>query len=243
MQERKTRPKPFQQSLSALAQVATRETGAEGYAFFRRHAETSVLVRQEADGATIPEEAIGGQNTDPVIAAYSLGTDGIVAFTFRDGSESRLARTRLDGFVPAIEAVWTAAGNAWQNSLLASQIADLEARLMDSKIADRVRGFLKTGGDPNALDAIARHVDGVLRPAPTRRILEQLSRELEEAVEERRLTNRAKAILQIQHGMSEDEAHMHLRQTSRRSRKKLREVAADLIDSHPAERSRVPSMQ
>jgi AmiR/NasT family two-component response regulator len=83
------------------------------------------------------------------------------------------------------------------------------------------------------VDAIARHVEGVLRPASTGRVLEQLTKDLEEEVEERRLTNRAKAILQSVHGMSEEQAHMHLRQTSRKTRKKLKDVAVDLIERHP----------
>jgi AmiR/NasT family two-component response regulator len=71
-------------------------------------------------------------------------------------------------------------------------------------------------------------------PTVTGRVLEQLTKELEEEVEERRVTNRAKAILQSVHGMSGEQAHMYLRQTSRKTRKKLKEVAADLIESHPA---------
>jgi len=93
---------------------------------------------------------------------------------------------------------------------------------MDSKIADRVRGFLSNRGETSPVDAISRHVEGVLKPASTGRVLEQLTKELEEEVEERRLTNRAKAILQSVHGMSEEQAHMHLRQTSRKTRKKKR---------------------
>jgi AmiR/NasT family two-component response regulator len=65
-------------------------------------------------------------------------------------------------------------------------------------------------------------------------VLEQLTRELEEEVEERRLTNRAKAILQSVHGMSEEQAHAHLRQTSRKTRRKLKDVAVELIERHTA---------
>jgi len=135
----------------------------------------------------------------------------------------------------AIEAVWTAAQITARYSELASHVADLEARLLDARISDRVRGLLSHPGSPDALDAIVRHVDGVLNPKTGRRTLEKLSEELEEQVEERRLTNRAKTILQVVHGMSEEQAHIHLRRTSSRTRRKIRDIAQDLIQNYPAQ--------
>lgn len=231
MQQRKANPKPFQNSLSALAQVAARETGADGYALFRKGPEGRGLVRHDSGGADIGEAAVTGGQSGVVI--YGLGDDGVLAFLFHDETKSRQVRPELDRIAASIEAVWVAAQKAGRYSELASEVADLEVRLMDSKIADRVRGFLSNRGETSPVDAISRHVEGVLRPASTGRVLEQLTKELEEEVEERRLTNRAKAILQSVHGMSEEEAHAHLRQTSRKTRRKLKDVAADLIESHP----------
>lgn len=231
MQERKAKPKPFQNSLSALAQVAARETGADGYALFRRSSESDGLVRHDSGGADIGEDTVTGGRSGLVV--YNLGSDGILAFLFEDETRSRQVRTELDRIAASIEAVWRAAQTAGRYSELASEVADLEVRLLDSKIADRVRGYLSGRGEVSPVDAIAKHVEGVLRPASTGRVLEQLSKDLEEEVEERRLTNRAKAILQSVHGMSEEEAHAHLRQTSRKTRRKLKDVAADLIERHP----------
>jgi hypothetical protein len=134
----------------------------------------------------------------------------------------------------AIESVWSAAQVTAHYSELASHVADLEARLMDARISGRVRGLIAHPGSPDALDAIVRHVDGVLNPKTGRRTLEKLSEELEEQFEERRLTNRAKTILQVVHGMSEEQAHIHLRRTSRRTRRKIRDIAQDLIQNYPA---------
>lgn len=231
MQERKTRPRPFQNSLTALAQVAMRETGAEGYAFFRNNPDARAVARLDASGAAISENALAGGLAG--VVTYKLGTDGILAFAFQDEGRVGQVRPQLDRIAETIDAVWSAAQTAGRYSELASEVADLEVRLMDSKIADRVRGFLSNRGDSSPVEAIARHVDGVLRPASTGRVLEQLSRELEEEVEERRLTNRAKAILQSVHGMSEEQAHAHLRLTSRKTRRKLKDVAVDLIERHP----------
>ena len=232
MQERKTRPKPFQNSLSALAQFAVRETGADGYALFGKNQNGQSLVRQDAFGTAIDESAI----TSGVarVVTYRMGADGILAFAFQDETRARQVRAQLDRIAASIEAVWSAAQTTGKYSELASEVADLEVRLMDSKIADRVRGILGNRSDSDPLEAITRHVEGVLRPASAGRVMEQLSRTLEEEVEERRLTNRAKAILQSVHGMSEEQAHAHLRQTSRKTRRKVKDVAVDLIESHPS---------
>jgi len=232
MQERKIKPKPFQNSLSALAHIALRETGADGYAFFRNAPDGHTLIRHDASGAAIGEEAV--YSGSGKVATYKMGSDGILVFAFPDEARLRQVRLELDRIVVTIEAVWSAAQMAGRYSELASEVADLELQLMDSKIADRVRGLLSSSGETNSLDAIARHVDGVLHPPSTGRVLEQLSKELEEEVEERRLTNRAKAILRSAHGMSEEQAHAHLRQTSRKTRRKLKDVALDLIGHHPA---------
>jgi hypothetical protein len=232
MQQRIAKPRPFQNSLSALAQIALRETRAEGYALFRDSPDGVARIRIDAGGVDIDQAALTASQSG--IVAYRIGSDGILAFAFQDEARSQQERPDLDRFTASIEAVWSAAETAGRYSELATEVADLEVKLMDSKIADRVRGYLSNRGDANPLDAIARHVEGVLRPASTGRALEKLTRELEEEVEERRLTNRAKAILQSVHGMSEDQAHMHLRQTSRQTRKKMKDVAADLVERHPA---------
>jgi len=235
MQGRKTEPKPFQNSLSALAQVAMRETGADGYVFFRKDPNGASLLRYDASGTGVTEELITSR-ADQVVT-YKLGTEGVLAFAYQDETRAGQARPQLDRIAASINAVWTAAQLAGRYSELANEVADLEVRLMDSKIADRVRGYLSNRSDSSStsspVDAIARHVEGVLRPASTGRMLEELSRNLEEEVEERRLTNRAKAILQSVHGMSEEEAHEHLRKTSRITRRKVKDVAMDLIERNP----------
>jgi hypothetical protein len=231
MQERKAKPRPFQNSLAALAQVALRETGADGYAFFKKTPDSRTPVCYDASGIGIGEKAVSGESAS--VAKYKIGSDGILVFAFRDQAGLEKARPSLDLIVPSIEAVWSAAQTSGRYSELASEVAELEIRLMDSKIADRVRGFLGNGGEASPLDAIAHHVEGVLRPASTGRVLEQLSKSLEDEVEERRLTNRAKAILRSVHGMSEEQAHTHLRQISRQTRRKLKDVARDLIESYP----------
>jgi hypothetical protein len=230
MQQSQRKAKPFQNSLSALAQVAMREAGAEGYAFFQRNPETLRLAAQDAGGDAVTEDGFA----NPLVVTYPLGADGVLAFAFHDHARLREVRRQLDRIAGTIEAVWRAAHTVEQYSQLANHVAELETSLMDSKIADRTLGFLVTSGqDP--IESIARHVEGVLRETSTRRTLEQISRELEEEVEERRLVGQAKAILQKSQEMSEEEAHAHLRLVSRKSRRRVRDVARDVIGKHSVE--------
>ncbi len=227
MEDRKIKPKPFRNSLSTLAQLALQEAGAIGYAIFKRLPNSTDILRQDASGVAIDEAAV--RQGAAGVLLWPLGADGILAFVFSDESNARRAQPQLDRIAKAIDSVWSAAHAAARYSDLANQVADLEASLMDSRIADRARGFIGNREHADALDAIARHVETVLRPASTAQVLEQRSRDLEEEVEERRLTKRAKTILQNVHGMSEEQAHAHLRQISRKTRRKLKDVAVDLI--------------
>jgi AmiR/NasT family two-component response regulator len=114
----------------------------------------------------------------------------------------------------------------------AARIGEMEAELMDAKIAARLTGLLEDGG-PNAdvIGAIESHVEGVLRASQFGTMLEQGSRELEEEIAERKLTAQAKAVLQSVYNMSEEQAHLHLRTISRKSRRPLKEVARELIEA------------
>jgi hypothetical protein len=230
MQKSPAKPKPFQNSLSALARVAMREAGADGYAFFHKAAGAIGFVPQDASGDAIVEENF----INPLFVTYSLGADGVLAFVFHNQARLREARPQLARIARTIEAVWQAAHAVEQYSQLANHVAELETSLMDAKIADRTLGFLVTPS-PDPIEAIARHVDGVLRETSTRRALQQILRELEEEVEERRLMGRAKAILQKSQEMSEEEAHAHLRLVSRKSRRRVKDVARDVIQQYAVE--------
>jgi len=53
--------------------------------------------------------------------------------------------------------------------------------------------------------------------------------ELEQEIEERRLAGQAKQILQTIQGISEEQSHAQLRLLSRKSRRRLKEVAEQVI--------------
>jgi AmiR/NasT family two-component response regulator len=112
----------------------------------------------------------------------------------------------------------------------AARIAEVEAELIDAKIGARVSGLMSVdAGNGDVIGAIESHVQGVLRASQFGTMLEKRLMELEEEIAERKLTSRAKAVLQSAHGMSEEQAHLHLRTISRRSRRPLKEIAREVI--------------
>ena len=222
---------PYRNSLSALALIGMRSAGADAYAYFEQLRETGTLRRLTGCGTPIPESA--ALSDSGCLLAFPLhaqeDTDGLLAFAFSAPSKVAEARTRLRVIAETIERLW-GASTAIQYSNLVKRIVALENRLVDSKIADRAQGALHSG----ALDAAAieRHVDRILERSATRNVLATLLSELEEEVEERHVATVAKRILQSTAGMTEEEAHAHLRMLSRRSRKRLKDAASDVIEGH-----------
>jgi ANTAR domain len=118
---------------------------------------------------------------------------------------------------------------------VAARISELEADLVDEKIADRVSGLLNADNlNGDAIEVIERHVEKVVGARQFGQILEDLQRELEDRIAERSLTAQAKTVLQVEHGMSEQQAYLHLRIASRRSRKRIGDVAQQIIKSREA---------
>ena len=117
-------------------------------------------------------------------------------------------------------------------SVQAARIAVLEAELIDSKIAARAGGLLEEWRlDREAIEILEAHLEGVLRPSEFSTMLEQAVKELEEEIAERKLTAQAKAVLKDAYRMSEEQAHLHLRTISRKTRRPLKEVALELIEA------------
>lgn len=221
---------PFQNSLAALAQVALHTAGAQGYMFFQKTGAGDVIVLTAGEGV-IPQLKSSGE--ERTLLEYPLFTDGdftvAVAFAFLTDAEARRACPRVDAIVASIQRIWVAAQKETYAPLV-DRVANLEARLMDSKVADRAKGLLNSEPNADLADAIARHVDGVLRPTQTRRILEQALSDLQDEIEERRVVAEAKQIIQANCRVSEEQAHTRLRLLSRKSRKRLKDVAQRVIE-------------
>jgi hypothetical protein len=215
-------------SLQPLALLALRESGADGYAISDLDPTSGRRTLRFSYGMPIPEletEALS-------VAEFPLRVEdvvtGILSFVFGHGAISAESRALLERIAVPVEAVWRLAHLPRTYAALAARAGELEAELADSKIADRARGLLAASQTSGTLDLVERHVETVLRARQMDKVLERISQELEQKVAERKLVTQAKAVLQRLHGMSEEEAHLQLQATSRKTRKPVKEVAREL---------------
>lgn len=201
-----------------------RAAGADGYAVYEVDP-SGTPVLGCSFGAITPETAVF-----PLRVQGRL--NGRVIFAFSEEMITEEAKAVLGKMAGVIEAVWNLKHVAEVPTRLATRIAELEAELADAKIADRAQGVLADDSEsPGTIEAVIRHVESVLRPSQLNAILEGLLQKAEREIAERQLTARAKIVLQSVHGMSEEQAHAHLRVTSRNTRRPIREVARELIDA------------
>jgi hypothetical protein len=225
-------------SLQPLALIALKEAGADGCAIYQVDPKTELRELKFAEGASVPESGPAvprsggaGFTVDSFPLRVGESVTGIIAFVFRGSAIAPATRAVLERISRAIEEVWRLSLVPTAYARSAARIGELETELADSKIADRARGLLANTASPrDSIDTIVRHVESVLRPGQLGTVLGQLTQEIEQEIAERELANRAKAVLQRRYGMSEDQAHVHLRLVSRKSRKRLRDVARDLLE-------------
>src|SRR5436309_7281491 len=171
----------LQESLRAIAELAVRETGAAGYTVF-----------EDRGGAPVPFSDVDGQTALPVLA-YRLGSTGVAAFSFHDSAALESVRSRVDRAAEILNSIWEASAPLENYTTIAERLAELETRLLDAKIADRARGLLQEAAPRrDAIEEIARHVSGVLRPSSAREIIAGLVKDLEKEIDERNLATRAK---------------------------------------------------
>lgn len=224
--------RPLPQSLEPLSKLAFHESGADGYALCQIEPRTERRTVKFASGVPVPSKAGEGIT----IASFPLRADhattGVLTFVFHADSIDARAYAVLERIARVIENVWRLAVLADLYAQKAARIAALESELADSKIADRARGLLANGElAHDAIDTMVRHVESVLRPSEVENALDRFEAALADQIAERQLTSRAKEVLQSRYGISEEQAHVHLRLVSRTSRTRLREVAKAMIEN------------
>ncbi len=218
------------ESLSAVGELAMRETGEAGYGLYRLDRDTGALVLIHACGASVSEFGA----TSIVKSAVSYATDvpgvdtHVLSFGFRTPAISEDTAQRLERIVRVVEGLLSLSLWPEQYTALAHQTAELEAQLASAKIRDRAKGLIDSGG-ADGVETLGLFAETILRRTETAAMLEQLVEERWEEVQERNLTTQAKAILESTYGMAEEQAHRHLRAMSRRNRRPLKEVALELI--------------
>jgi hypothetical protein len=218
------------QSLHLLALLGMRESGADGYTLYVFDPGSGLSVEKCSSGWAVP-----GTGRDGVeVISFPLRATGVetarLVFGFVGAGIPPRSQLVLGRIIEAVQALWNFAQRAEAYGEIAARVAVLEVELAGSKISDRARGLLDKGlNESDAIGTLIRHVETVLRPRPSSELLEQLLKSLREELAARELTAKAKAVLQSTRGMSEEEAHHHLRNASRRSRRTVTEVARALI--------------
>lgn len=219
-------------SVEALASLALKLTSADGYAIYEVDSATGERRLKLAAGLSVTED----HTVERTALRYSLGCGGCsgeVVFVCgaRAGGDDR---TRLEHIARAIDQVWHLSFLPESYAREAARIGAMEVELADSKIAERARGLLLDASPGSeAIETILHHVESVLRRSGVESALAQFGRDLETQIAERELASRAKAILQDRYGLSEEQAHVHLRVVSRTTRRRMRDVAEAVI-ANPA---------
>jgi hypothetical protein len=232
-----------QSSVSTLAQLAMQHSGAEGYALYALDTESGALIVEYSAGASLPRPqdltiSRGvARRSGSLVISYPLRLErsllGTLAFAFQGDAVPDERITILDRLARAVETVYCLPHSA---SRLFEKINKMEAEVAASKIAARAKGILG-GSFPDAsrndalekIDLIEQHVEHTVRSWRLTPLLEDLLKEAEQRTSERRLTSQAKTLLQYIYGMSEEQAYTHLRNTSRRTRRPLGDVAREFI--------------
>jgi ANTAR domain len=221
----------FPRSVQSLAQLALRETRADGFAIYELDRGGGPVLKSSG-GFQIP----GNEAEGPGVVAFPLrigdGVSGRLSFFFCNASIGASTRLLLEKIAQTVESVWRFSRAPERYTEIAQRIGELEVELADAKIADRASGLLQNAAASSGpIDAIARHVESVLRPSEIESMLAQFEHDLVEQLAERQLTSQAKALLQSRYGMSEEQAHAHLRVLSRTTRRRLKDVAQALIEN------------
>lgn len=235
---------PLRQSVTSLAHFAMCATGADGYALFEVDEGRGGLSKRHSSGLAMPpwlvpdDESSVQSAAGLAVALFTLFANGApagsLAFVFRGDEISEEKLTTLDRFARIIETV-QAVPHA--TASLAARLSTLEAELLGIKIAERARGILSgTLPQPEAIETLASHVERVLEGRKFGLLLEQMLPDLEEQLATKRAVLRAKSLLESRHGMSEEQAYFHLRVKSRSTRRRLSEVAQELIAGEAAAR-------
>jgi hypothetical protein len=218
------------QSLRHLARLGLRSADAAGYAIDQLTAGGEAWMRKWAEGVPVPETEGSGL----LVLCFPLGLEsaetGALSFVFCCETISDETRTLLTQFAAAAEAIWRHWSSPSVYAHSVTRIAELEAKLADSKISDRACGLLESEGPASdAIDLLSQYIDNALRPNQLGKVLDDWVREAEYDLAGYQLVRKAKALLRTRDGMSEEQAYLYLRYASRSSRRRLPDLAAEII--------------
>jgi len=220
-------------SIEVLLEVACQEAGADGFAFHEFEQATARFVRRAVRGMPKPLGSAASYEK-PAIISYPLegrnGLAGTLDFAFADvGKAGPGYREVLQHAVDAVQTLLKAAGSSSFLTQLTARISEIEGRLAGLKIRERAQGLLSRETQYSRIEVLNSHVAGALQLGELEQVLSRRLEEAEHRLADRQIVSQAKAALERNLGLTEEEAYNRLREVSRRTRTKLSEVAARVL--------------
>jgi ANTAR domain len=214
-----------------LALLVMRETNADGYVLCRFENSGGCPIRLCGCGLAVPPCQQEGLSVARVPLLVQNREVGSLAFVFRAATVPENASRPIEHLARMLESIWSLFAPSDRAVDLVTRISRRQAELADLKIAERALAFLKQP-EPGAAETMALHVECVLRTRRFEALLDQFAGDLEDQIEERKVIAQAKDLLQTKQGLTEEEAYAQLRLSSRRSRRRIFEVAHQVIHEH-----------
>lgn len=231
---------PPADSVEELVTLLAELAKAQGSAFYEaQHGKQTLALRAKA-GTQPPDlnelryEDLEHLKLRKHWAALPVYADGLILailiMVFRDEPERLAAKPTLKRIAPLYESLVRFISDQDRQRKIAAKITELETEIAAEKILERAKGLLRDHPQLTeaTIDLLDRHAAKVLASRQFGEVLQTRLRELENLAAERDITARAKAVLQDQ-GLSEEKAYLHLRTLSRQRRRRIAEIAREIV--------------
>jgi hypothetical protein len=225
--------------VSLLAQLAS----ASGSALYEPLYGSQTLSRRAIAGSYPPDlEHLEYADLDHLKlrlpwATLPLYSDGLISsvliLVFPSEKAKLEAKDVLRRIAPLFENLAKFVSTQARQVKLASRISELETAIAAEKILERARGVLREHPQLNdsTIDLVDRHISNVLASSAFNHVLEERLRELQTRSLERDYLTRAKQRLQHKLGLGEEKAYLHIRAVSRQRRKKMADIAREIVEA------------
>lgn len=231
--------------------ILTNLAKARGSGLYEAREGQQALVRRAISGQRPPElSELSRDEFDRLQSRQDWATlalhsgDSISAaliFVFATEAEREAAQSILRRIVPLFESLTRFVGEQARQIELVREIGKLESAIAAEKILDRARGLMREHPyfNEETIALVDRHAARVLASCQFSQTLQERLRDLEATAAAREVTSHAKALLQEQFGYTEEKAYLHIRSLSRQSRKRMPEIAREIL-SRKHDRSAAP---
>lgn len=227
----------IRESLHTLLEFACTASAAKGFLLCECNAAGALTVRDRGGSpVAMPKSLISARKTvvrdGMADVSYPIRGEeaihAVLAFAFDASAIGEENLAMLDRLCSIIESVYRL---PFLTHRTVAKVCGLELELVNLKISERTRGLLANGGPASeSVQLVVRHVETVLKRRRLVNLLEENLVDLQDQVAERKLFAKAKHLLQSRDGVSEEQAYLQLIHQSRNTRKRLGDLAKEVMD-------------